>query len=541
MKMISKMTFRNLKRKQVRLLLATLAIVALVIPFQNCGKVSISGSTANTVIASSGVPAVCSVNNLSACSAGWGLGNWGSCTTTCGQGTKRQEPVCKNKDGSLAPASQCVEAQPAANVTSCVDYSGCTYGWTPGSWSGCSATCGNGIETQSRTCTRSDGTIETDLSKCPNSNPETRTCTNISGCTYSWSQGAWGACSTTCGTGTQTQSRTCMRSDGSVETDVNKCPNSKENTQACNDNSGCAALNCNAGFSPNSVSVKSITAQANSLLIISAPTGTSGSYSCSPSPAVNGVAPVTGTFTGSTASLSLSFSYPTLCTVTVNRTGSAPATCSAKLEVTCGADQSQIQNLYNATIVEKTATQQLIANHCEDAGYSAALCLSIKANEVQRFQKWQINCATRFCVVETKDPLAMGFIDNSEMKFDGNGPLIPTAISKVRCQYNSTQSVPISTNVCQVEVNRNPAIVTYPFNSTSDLSTNACGTSIPKALDSAKNLPTAPNGAIGCGTTYCKGLNLDYKAGALTDILYDPNNLPISGFTIRCTKASGLY
>lgn len=89
--------------------------------------------------------------------------------------------------------------------------SGCTESWTCGAWSACLS------GSQSRTCTDANNCGTT-----ANRPPLTQTCSSSSSCTENWSCGNWSAC-----TG-GTQSRTC--------TDANNCPNPISQpplTQAC--------------------------------------------------------------------------------------------------------------------------------------------------------------------------------------------------------------------------------------------------------------------------------------------------------------------
>jgi len=103
-----------------------------------------------------------------------------------------------------------------------------------GGWSGfgsCSNTCGTG--TQTRTCNNPFPSCGG--AQCSGSS--TQSCTSYSSCTYSWQYGSWSLCSTTCGTGTQTRSASCLRSDGTTVAD-SFC-GTPTLSQTCTDTSGC--------------------------------------------------------------------------------------------------------------------------------------------------------------------------------------------------------------------------------------------------------------------------------------------------------------
>jgi len=106
-------------------------------------------------------------------------------------------------------------------------------GWT--SFGSCSTTCGTG--TQTRTCTNPSPSCGG--ASC--SGTSSQSCTDYSGCsyTYSFQYGSWGSCSTTCGTGTQTRSASCLRNDGITVAD-SFC-GTPVLSQACTDNSGCSS------------------------------------------------------------------------------------------------------------------------------------------------------------------------------------------------------------------------------------------------------------------------------------------------------------
>lgn len=127
----------------------------------------------------------------------------------------------------------------ARHECSASDLGACTYAYV--AWSdfgACSNTCGTGTQTRTRTCRRSDGDTA-ECASCGGACSEDRSCTSDAGCTYAWSEwSAFGACSTTCGTGTQTRTRTCQRSDAAAA-DCARCGGACSDSQGCTAGAGC--------------------------------------------------------------------------------------------------------------------------------------------------------------------------------------------------------------------------------------------------------------------------------------------------------------
>lgn len=158
-------------------------------------------------------------SDYSSCTYRWMSGVWGACSTGCGTGTQSRVVSCQMETGTVAANSLCNAASMPANTQACTLYSSCTYSWVYSTWSTCSSTCGSGVETRTAICTRSDGTAVA-ASYCGPQQPLSRACTNYTGCTFGWVQ-AWGTCSSSCGIGTQSTVNSCQRSDGTAVPTVN--------------------------------------------------------------------------------------------------------------------------------------------------------------------------------------------------------------------------------------------------------------------------------------------------------------------------------
>ncbi|KAG9483371.1 hypothetical protein GDO78_009341 [Eleutherodactylus coqui] len=157
---------------------------------------------------------------------------WQSCSVTCGQGIQRRIRLCDNPapaNGGLYCQGEESETRICQNKLCPVD--GSWSDWSP--WEDCSKTCGSGKKTRTRTCHVPPGqeggksclgkavdTIVCNAEPCP-----------VDGIWSSWQ--AWGACSKTCGKGTQTRIRVCNNPPASF--DGSPCEGQDRQTQICSD------------------------------------------------------------------------------------------------------------------------------------------------------------------------------------------------------------------------------------------------------------------------------------------------------------------
>ncbi|KAL5248186.1 hypothetical protein ACHWQZ_G017384 [Mnemiopsis leidyi] len=140
---------------------------------------------------------------------GWSdNGNWSECSAECGRGTKTRTRTCTNP----APANGGADCVGEATETQNCNTQPCPVdgGWSNfGDWSECSAECEGGTKTRTRTCTNpapANGGAD-----CVGEAAETQNC-NTHSCPVDggWSDyNEWSECSAECGTGTKTRTRTC--------------------------------------------------------------------------------------------------------------------------------------------------------------------------------------------------------------------------------------------------------------------------------------------------------------------------------------------
>jgi hypothetical protein len=151
-------------------------------------------------------------------------GDWvySACSTHCGTGTwNLTRPTLQNAANGGAPCGASTATQACSEFTQCP--SDCVVSaWS--SFSACSATCGSGTVTHTRTIVQpaSNGGLP-----CP-SLTETIPCAPLPPCSGSCLYGAWtpsGACSVPCGGGTQLLTRSATGTG---------CTGSSTSTQPCN-------------------------------------------------------------------------------------------------------------------------------------------------------------------------------------------------------------------------------------------------------------------------------------------------------------------
>ncbi len=158
-----------------------------------------------------------SCNTGTCYSYAWAAGGWGGCSASCGSGSQSRSVYCQRSDGASVSDSLCSGTRPASSQ-GCSNYGSCGYSWQTGGWGSCSASCGNGSQSRSVWCRRSDGSTVSD-SYCGGGRPSSSTgCSNYGSCGYSWQTGGWGSCQISGGSGgtsaTKYRSVWCRRSDG---------------------------------------------------------------------------------------------------------------------------------------------------------------------------------------------------------------------------------------------------------------------------------------------------------------------------------------
>ena len=157
------------------------------------------------------------------------------CSVTCGGGTQSRTRTCTNP----APAHGGAECQGQKTESQNCNTDECPVdgGWSEfGEWSECSAACGGGTQSRTRSCTNpapAHGGTDCQGLKTESQNCNTDECPVDGG----WSEfGEWSECSATCGGGIQSRTRSCtnpVRAHGGTDCEGVGKENQSCNTQKC--------------------------------------------------------------------------------------------------------------------------------------------------------------------------------------------------------------------------------------------------------------------------------------------------------------------
>ncbi|KAK1345269.1 hypothetical protein QTO34_013979 [Cnephaeus nilssonii] len=155
---------------------------------------------------------------VSACPPSWSVGNWSTCSRTCGGGTQSRVVQCTQRAHYRAErvsASLCPQPVPASRQACCPQ--SCPPTWSAGPWAECSRTCGKGWRKRSVTCKSTNPSARAQLlpdTLCSlEPKPRTHEACPLKRCykhkKLQWLVSAWSQCSVTCERGTQKRFLKC--------------------------------------------------------------------------------------------------------------------------------------------------------------------------------------------------------------------------------------------------------------------------------------------------------------------------------------------
>ncbi|XP_037958432.1 protein madd-4 isoform X2 [Teleopsis dalmanni] len=160
------------------------------------------------------------------------LYNWESapmslCSVSCGGGYKMSRPVCRSRvTGTDVEDSLCNPlSQPEPSVVFCNTHT-CPPRWIADEWSACSRLCGPGYRERIVVCAEENNGMKTRVSDvmCKTAKPPAQEQCIVQECPK-WEAEEWSGCSVSCGHGIQMRGVECKSVDGSLSA---KCdPNTK--------------------------------------------------------------------------------------------------------------------------------------------------------------------------------------------------------------------------------------------------------------------------------------------------------------------------
>ena len=177
----------------------------------------------------------CTLGACPAAAIQWTVQAWGSCSVTCGVGTRSRMVMCgssgrrqSSTTTSSGQSATCVgvrpDAQEQCSLPACITVS---YMFATGAWGMCSVTCGTG-GSQFRTVSCQDSTGVTQSSDAPCGGTSrapiakplgSQACSAQPCASWSWSVAQWGMCSVTCASGVRQRIVGCRSTDGAAGTD----------------------------------------------------------------------------------------------------------------------------------------------------------------------------------------------------------------------------------------------------------------------------------------------------------------------------------
>ncbi|XP_069079052.1 A disintegrin and metalloproteinase with thrombospondin motifs 7 [Pleurodeles waltl] len=152
----------------------------------------------------------------------WRYGSWTKCTATCGTGVQRQIVFCVEKFSGIVEERYCDSRNRPDDQQRNCSQEPCPARWWVGEWQTCSSTCGElGLVRRAVLCTQSVALDEhraLPAAECGHlRKPESSApCNREIHCPSDWEAGNWSECSATCGSGLKLRPVYCKNNTGAA-------------------------------------------------------------------------------------------------------------------------------------------------------------------------------------------------------------------------------------------------------------------------------------------------------------------------------------
>nr|XP_034953253.1 ADAMTS-like protein 1 isoform X1 [Zootoca vivipara] len=172
----------------------------------------------NLCVSSRRPPQLLKACNLEPCPPRWEVGQWSSCSLTCGVGLQTRDVFCSHllsretNETVILADGLCHKPQPIL-VQACNRFD-CPPSWYLSEWQQCSQTCGGGLQKREVLCKQrmADGSfLELPETFCSTLRPASQQACQNEDCPPEWLLSDWTQCSVSCGEGTQKRNAICRK------------------------------------------------------------------------------------------------------------------------------------------------------------------------------------------------------------------------------------------------------------------------------------------------------------------------------------------
>uniref|UniRef100_A0A914WW81 Peptidase M12B domain-containing protein n=1 Tax=Plectus sambesii TaxID=2011161 RepID=A0A914WW81_9BILA len=151
----------------------------------------------------------------------WQLGEWSDCSVSCMDGWRTRRVACVDGEGRDISMDRCIvegENKPPSHQPC---HRGVCPFWRIGDWSSCSVTCGTGFRQRTSECVYNDELVDSSFCSEPVEPKRQERCVLVACAT--WDVQPWDSCSVTCGVGTQQRRVRCLQGADRAETIDSEC------------------------------------------------------------------------------------------------------------------------------------------------------------------------------------------------------------------------------------------------------------------------------------------------------------------------------